>query len=169
MLLRRRWIDRVQVRFLREIGISELTALQDYRLAPLPSRRDIGMLGVLHKINLNTAVPQLQTLFPIVGSVVEPAGRQRLRHWRRLHSKQLATPVDFSSSDVLKRSLFGLVHCYNGLPQKVVDARSVKAFQQQLQSGLLKYAELGAEDWHFLYSRKWKQLPRARRDILFEL
>ena len=163
------WIDRVQVRFLREIGITELAALQDYRLAPLPSRRDIGMLGVLHKINLNTAVPQLQTLFPIVGSVVEPAGRQRLRHWRRLHSKQLATPVDFSSSDVLKRSLFGLVHCYNGLPQKVVDARSVKAFQQQLQSGLLKYAELGAEDWHFLYSRKWKQLPRARRDILFEL
>ena len=161
------WIDRVQVRFLREIGMTEFAALRDYRLAPLPSRRDMGMLGVLHKINLKSAVPQLQTLFPILGSVVEPASRQRLRNWRLLHSKQLATPVDFTSSDVLKRSLFGLVHCYNGLPQNVVDAESVKAFQRQLQSGLLKYAELGAEDWHLLYSTKWKQLPRAKRDALF--
>ena len=58
------WIDRVQVRFLKEIDLSEFDALRDYRLAPLKCRRDIAMLGVLHKVNLGTAPPQLSALFP---------------------------------------------------------------------------------------------------------
>ena len=57
--------------------------------------------------------------------------------------KQLATPVDWASSEVLKRSLFGLVRCYNKLPQKLVDATTVKALQRDLQLGLLHCAELG--------------------------
>ena len=49
------WIDRVQHRFLKEIGLSELEAVRNFRLAPLNSRRDMAMLGVLHKINLGEA------------------------------------------------------------------------------------------------------------------
>ena len=156
------WIDRVQVRFLKEIDLSEFDALRDFRLAPLKCRRDIAMLGVLHKVNLGTAPPQLAALFPRIGLVDEPPERCRLRFWRRLHNMQLATPVDLSSSDVLRRSVFGLVRCYNKLPQIMVDATTVKLLQRELQLGLLRYAERGADDWKTLYSAGWKVLPRTQ-------
>ena len=52
-------VDRVQRILLRELGISEVDALLNFRLAPLPSRRDMAMLGVLHKVTLGLAPPQL--------------------------------------------------------------------------------------------------------------
>ena len=127
----------------------------------------MGMLGTLHNLNLGIAVPQLEALFHKLGYVEEPVGRKRLRFGRPLHTKQLATPADLVSSNTLKRSLFGLVHCYDGLPQSLVDASSVTAFQRRLQFGLLQHAESGISDWQFLYSTGWKLLPRTRRDTLF--
>ena len=41
-------IDKVQRKFLREIGFTEVEALERYRLAPLPCRREIAMMGALH-------------------------------------------------------------------------------------------------------------------------
>ena len=147
--------------------MSELEALRDYRLAPLKCRRDISMLGVLHKVNLGSAPPQLQELFPRLGSVDELGGKSRLRYWRKLHDRQLATPVDWASSDVLRRSLFGLVHCYNKLPQKLVAAKTVKTLQRDLQRGLLCAAERSIKDWQLLLSIGWKQLPRTKFDDIF--
>ena len=158
------WIDRVQVRFLKEIDLSEFDALRDFRLAPLKCRRDIAMLGVLHKVNLGTAPPQLSALFPKIGLVDEPPEKCRLRFWRQLHNMQFAIHVDLSSSDVLRRSVFGLVRCYNKLPQIMVDAKTVKVLQRELQLGLLRYAERGADDWKTLYSAGWKVLPRTHFD-----
>ena len=140
-------LDRIQWGFQREVGFSEIECLRNVRLAPLKSRRDMAMLGVLHKINLGIAPPQLQALFPKLGDIEELPMRQRLRHWRPLRSKQVSTHANFSSSNVLKRSLFGLVHCYNILPQHVVDASSVQLFQRKLQERLLQHADLGAEAW----------------------
>ena len=97
----------------------------------------------------------------------ELPGRRRLRFWRPLHGKQLATPVDWASSEVLKRSLFGLVRCYNKLPQKLVDASTVKALQRDLQLGLLHCAELGMNNWQSLFSSGWKELPRTKFDSVF--
>ena len=57
-------IDRVQRRFLRELNFSEVAALNEFRLAPLVARRDIAMLGALHKITLGIAPAQLMALFP---------------------------------------------------------------------------------------------------------
>ena len=56
-------IDRVQRRFLRELGCSEVAALNDFRLAPLVSRRAMAMLGLLHRATLGVAHAQLMTLF----------------------------------------------------------------------------------------------------------
>ena len=42
-------IDRILARFLREIGMSENVALLYFGLAPLATRRDIAMLGVVHR------------------------------------------------------------------------------------------------------------------------
>ena len=56
-------IDGVQRRFLRELSFSEVTALNEFRLAPLEARRDMAMLGALHKITLGIAPAQLMALF----------------------------------------------------------------------------------------------------------
>ena len=42
-------LDAVQCRFLKEVGVSPLEALVDFHLAPLCARRDIAMLGVIHR------------------------------------------------------------------------------------------------------------------------
>ena len=90
-----------------------------------------------------------------------------MRYWRPLHSRQLGTHATFLSSTVFKRSAFGLVHCYNALPQGVADLETVKAMQRHLQATLLKLAEQGAEDWPRFYSNGWKRLPRTKLDTLF--
>ena len=102
-------VDRVQRRLLRELGLTELDALLRYRLAPLPSRRDIAMLGVLHKVVLGLAPPQLASFFHLLGIVREPLGRQRVRVWAPLHCKQLCTPCTLTSTDTMQRSRFGVV------------------------------------------------------------
>ena len=92
-------IDMVQRRFLRELGVSEVAALNDYRLAPLESRRDMAMLGALHKVTLGLAPAQLMALFPAKAAppVGTNAHRQRLRHWRTPHDRQLHTEAHFQS------------------------------------------------------------------------
>jgi len=162
-------VDRVQRRLLRELGLNELEGLLRYRLAPLPSRRDMSMLGVLHKVNLGLAPPQLAAFFPRLGEAHEPMGRQRVRGWQPLHDKQLGTPCDDYSTDTLARSLFGLARCYNQLPQRVVDRPTVKAFQRCLQEALKVYGSApGApENWPRLYTEGWRRASRRDFHRLF--
>ncbi len=160
-------VDRVQSRFLRNVGFTEFSALKNFRLAPLAARRDIAMLGALHRITLGLAPPQMAILFPGIGAIAEPAARQNLRYWRPRHNRQLATPVTFRSSDVLQRSVFGLVGCYNRLPQQVVDISCVKGFQRCLQFALLQSAEFGLDNWRNMYSVEWR-MPAARFHGLFD-
>ena len=160
-------IDRVQRRLLRELGLDELAALHDYRLAPLPSRRDIAMLGVLHKVTLDLAPPQLADLFLVTGLVEEALTLQRLRYWRPLHTRQLHTHASFDCSEIMRRSLFGLVHCYNRLPQRVVDTKTVKSFQGALQQALKRHSSSAAEAWQNLFSTGWKKLTRVDFDKRF--
>lgn len=151
----------MQCRFIREVGHSELQVLIDFRRAPLASRRDMAMWGLLHRVSLHLAPSQTASLFPIICEIDQPFSRQRLRNWTPKHNRQLATPAHFQSSDVLRRSVFGLVHCYNRLPQSVVDKACVKTFQRQLQSGLLAHAESVAENWSRLVSRE-NRMPMPR-------
>ena len=161
-------MDRVQRRLLRELDIDERAALRDYRLAPLPARRDMAMLGVLHKVSLGIAPAQLAALFPLRGSVVEHRYAHRMRHWRPLHSRQLLSHAEHDSTETMRRSMFGLVHCYNLLPQGVVDSGSVKLFQRKLQAALGVYAEQRPDgEWPRLYSRGWRSLERRALDRLF--
>ena len=53
-----RCIDQVQENFLSELEMSASEALFDFNLAPLKSRRDISMLGFLHRIVLKDAPVQ---------------------------------------------------------------------------------------------------------------
>ena len=56
-------IDVLQTHFLRDIGLTEETAFLLYNMAPLKLRRDIGALGLLHKIQLGDAHPDFGNLF----------------------------------------------------------------------------------------------------------
>ena len=56
-------VDAIQDRFLREAGVSTVEALMHFNLAPLSMRRDIAMLGMLHRAKLGIGPPQLCTLF----------------------------------------------------------------------------------------------------------
>ena len=56
-------VDRIQRRFLSEIGMSNLEALENWRLAPLACRRSIAMLGLLYRIAHQLAPECLCQLF----------------------------------------------------------------------------------------------------------
>ena len=58
-------IDQVQRTFLAELGLSVDEALLHFHLAPLAARRDIAMLGLLHKVALRSAPEPLLDMFPL--------------------------------------------------------------------------------------------------------
>ena len=52
-------IDRMQTRFLKELDVSPEQALVEFHLAPLSTRRDISMLGMVHRAALGKGPSQL--------------------------------------------------------------------------------------------------------------
>ena len=122
-------VDEIQIEFLASLGISKETALNDFNLGPLGLRRDIMMLGVLHKIVLGIAPTPVRNL-------IKPSTRILLSYGfhngKTFHDKQLNDSVGNNSPVLLKRSIFGLVHVYNRLHQSVVDANTVQTFQRRL-------------------------------------
>ena len=93
--------DRVQSRFLREVGLSEEKAFLDWNLCPLQCRRDIAMLGLLHKIVLGQAHPAFRLLFPAATPVAHGHGT---RFASSLHDKQLLDRCDGTHSELMRRS-----------------------------------------------------------------
>ncbi len=146
-------VDRVQRRFLREIGMSETIALLNFNLAPLRTRRDMAILGMLHRVNLGETSEQMRELFRPTGvRLIGDTIGSRTRAATAFHTKQLLDRVTRSSSDMFKRSAFGMVQCYNALPQRVVDEKSVKSFQRALQNSLKLRASEGFGGWQDIFS-----------------
>ena len=157
-------LDRVQRRLLRELGLCAEEALEKYNLAPLETRRDIAMLAVLHKVVLGLAPPQLAALFPKAPPLER--GRIPTRLLVRRHEHQLLLRA--FRTDVLKRSLFGMVAVYNLLPSDVVAAKTVPAFQRLLQKGVKAAAAQGVETWQRLLSPEARVLRPKAFQTLFK-
>ena len=136
-------IDHIQEVFLRELGISDEVALADFNLAPLNTRRDIAMLGLIHRTTLNLGPPQFKEWFVLNYAVQARVTRLQARR----HSRQLIDPCDGSHTCFLQRSAFGLIKVYNLLPQAVVNCSSVKAFQHALQELVKAEAGAGNANW----------------------
>ena len=141
-------IDSIQSKFLREIGINPIEALLEYHLAPLNARRDMGMLGLVHRTVLGLGPPHFQKYFKLAEPSLHPTGRNTLTR----HSFQLMTYRTGKFLDVLGQSVLGLVDIYNLLPQFVVNAPTVKVFQRRVQHMLRTEAESGNDLWHELFS-----------------
>ena len=126
-----RRLDAVQRNFLRDVGVDEVTALVHFHLAPLCTRRDIAMLGMIHRTVLGKGPQQFKDFF------------------RRdpNHGPKLLDPRQTSRSPLIKRSALGLVAVYNLLPHKVVSAKSVSVFQKGLQEVVTSFATAGHPQW----------------------
>ena len=97
-------LDSVQSRFLQNAGISEIDAVVHFHLVPLSVRRDIAMLGVIHRAVLGKGPLHFQEHFLIASQM-----------WRKV--------VDTRASlkhPIIKRSVLGLVVIYNMLPASCV-------------------------------------------------
>ena len=130
-------LDNVQSQFLKDAGVSEIDALVEFHLAPLKTRRDIAMLGVIHRTVLGKGPRHFKEFFQLAPRV---AGQ---RHRFQLVDIRLSGSVN----SLLKRSSLGLIAIYNLLPEWVLEAKCVKHFQKNLQELVKERATAGCEDW----------------------
>ena len=122
-------LDKVQSRFLREVGLTAENAFLVFNLAPLQTRRDIAGLGIIHRTILGRGPPHFRKWFFSSKKALH-AYSTRLQTSR--HNKQIHDYLDGGHNELLRRSLLGLPRVYNSLPQSVVNATTVKAFQKKL-------------------------------------
>ena len=128
-------VDKVQRRFLREMGVTEAQALADWNLAPLPCRRAIAMLGLLYRIAMKQAPAPLCELFRRFDGV--RPGHTATRGFGRRHPLQLCEATAMGGhTEVFRRSLFGLVTVWNMVPEAVVLSGSIRTFQKGLQDAV---------------------------------
>ena len=150
-------LDRAQHRFLREVQLSPEEALAKHKLAPLQTRRDIAMLGLIHRTVLGRSPPHFSNWF-FLADCVPPAHNTRAQE--KKHNKQLYDWLATRDTELLRRSALGLVRVYNKLPQEAVNKKTVKDFQSWLQKYVAEEAQKGTNDWQNLLNlrkRSWKQ------------
>ena len=99
-------LDRVQDKFLEDVGITSQDSLLQFNLAPLASRQDIAMLDLVHRALLRKGPEHfLQFLY------AEGTGGGR-RH-----------PSSQSVRSIRSRSALGLMPVYNMLQAAAVEQR----------------------------------------------
>ena len=102
-------LDAVQTRFLRALGCTELEALMEFNLAPLAARRDIAMLGVVHRTVLGKGPEHFKAFFKARGQPLTKVTRLGCRR----HTKQLVDPRTGAFPELMRRSALGLIAVYN--------------------------------------------------------
>ena len=110
-------VDEVQTRFLRELEVTEESALMNFNLAPLSTRRDIAMLGVIHRAALREGPQQLLKFFRLA---VPASSFARVSRHRSVHSMRLEEWPAGRNLDIIRRSALGSIRVYNLLPADVV-------------------------------------------------
>ena len=123
-----------------------------YRYFPPPKlRRNIGVLGLLHKRVLGKCHPSFETLLP--WWTTRFAAARGLGHNKQLYGHN----VEVSHHQaIFNRSIFAMVDIYNNLPQYVVDASSVSAFQKYLTQIARKRCQIGNADWASSFCRSFE-------------
>ena len=139
-------IDDVQSRFLHQLDISEGVAFMNFNLAPLTVRRDVSMLGCIHRAALCQGPPSLWRFFrrDFVSNITS-------RNWRR-HRFQLVEWPTGRNLELMRRSALGMIRVYNILPQEVVEKHDLKLFQRVLTDLVRDRVVGGDGSWRFLFS-----------------
>jgi hypothetical protein len=142
-------IDHEQDRFLRELGISAEDAFEEFNFAPPRLRRNIGILGLLHKRVLGLCHPSFDRLLPWYSSRFEPARGHGHNKTLYGHNCEVShCPGLFS------RSIFAMVDMYNTLPQHAVDCSTVSEFQSYLNHIAHTRCQQGDVKWSSSFCRR---------------
>ena len=128
--------------------MSEIDALMEFSLAPLGTRRDIALLGLIHRTVLGLGPAHFKEFFKLSCST----GR---RHRFRL--------LDVPTTRLTSRSALGLIAVYKLLPVWVAESLSVRVFQGKLQSLVKLRATDGCADWVSTFSPR---LPLATHPLV---
>ena len=157
-------LDHVQEKLLEAAGMSDVEALNNCRLAPLTCRRDMALLGLIHRSVLGRGPPHFAEFFqPDVQARENPRSKHRLQLQEHTggHWSDFAFP-NWRPADYVSNSLLGLVSVYNRLPAEIVEASGcVSSFQSALQMFLSGKANAGCLDWRQTFSPRvpWHRHP----------
>ena len=144
-------IDAVQNKFVHELGLSTAQAFLDYNFPPPKLRRNIGVLGLLHKRVIGKCHPSFEVLLPWRSSYFsEPRG---FGHDKQLYGHNIEVT---HHQAIYNRSIFAMTDIYNNLPQYVVDAFSVSDFQKQVTQIARKRCEDGNAEWACSFCRSFE-------------
>jgi len=142
-------IDHVQDRFLRELGISAEYAFEEFNFAPPKLRRNIGILGLLHKRVLGLCHPSFERLLPWYSSRFEPSRGHGHNKTLYGHNCEIS-----HCQGLFSRSIFSMVDIYNSLLQYTVDNSSVSEFQSYLNHIAHTKCQQGDVKWMSLFCRR---------------
>ena len=137
-------IDAAQNHFLHELDLSPSSAFLNFNFVPPSLRRNIGILGLLHKRVLGKCHPTFERLFPWETNLSGGHTKQLYGHWCEIEAHQA----------IFNRSIFRMCDIYNNLPQVIVDAKSVNSFQYQLTQIVRRRCQDGQAEWALSFSRR---------------
>ena len=142
-------LDDAQQSFLHKLEVAENTTFLEQNFAPPSLRRDIGILGLLHKRVLGKAHPVFSVLLPFSADAnhAPPPGS----HNKSLYGHEMEASFQLA---LFFRSIFSMVFVYNRLPQAVVDSPSVAAFQRHLTRMARERCQNGDSQWKRCFVRR---------------
>ena len=141
-------VDQVQRSFLHHLQISEADAFLDFNFAPTILRRNIAVLGLLHKRVLGLCHRSFESLLPWYS---QRLGERAVGHNKQLYGHWLEVKEHRA---LFSRSIFSMIDIYNNLPQSVVDAPSVSSFQSRLTEIAKKRCKNLDSMWHLSFCRR---------------
>ena len=158
-------LDRIQDKLLEAVGATSVEALGAFNLAPLSARRDMALLGLLHRAVLGRGPQHFRKFFALNNDALRvPSGRHRLQlvEYQDGHWTDFALPHS-CPANYIQHSMLGLVTIYNRLPASIVEESSnVSAFQRGLQDLLRHSAGTGDPEWARLFSPR---VPQHRHPL----
>ena len=148
-------LDGVQNKLLEAAGMTPVDALNACRLAPLSSRSDMALLGLIHRTVLGKGPRQSTAFFrPDLVARQNGRGMHRLQliEYASGHASDYALPGS-RPANYIAHSMFGLVAVYNRLPAYIVEGcGSVSTFQAALQQMLGAWVNAGVWNWESAFS-----------------
>ena len=137
------------MRFLHQIDLSKETAFLEFNLAPLCVRRDIAILGCIHRASMCHGPPALLRFFRRAVAARASTTRQVLSNFL-----QIAEWSRGRNLEIMCRSAFGMIRVYNLLPQDFVEKADVKSFRSAFTQMVRDRLTCGDITWRFLSSSR---------------
>ena len=146
-------LDKIQEELLEAACVSERDALLKFNLAPLSARRDIALLGLVHRTMLGLGPVQFQEYFRL------DRGVTRGKHaWQLVEYANDVSDFLYPGSEpaeYIQRSILGVARIYNRLPAEIVmNSGTVAVFQGKLQCLLKVMAADDEPCWRSLFSSR---------------